>query len=371
MDAKRIVRNASGLGSYGRNLVNALAHTDACPDLLLYAPDKGRDDLRSQIEQSSKVRFAYSGKHCRVARDLWRSRGIVKDLGRDGIDLYHGLSGELPHGLRNAGIKGLVTIHDLIFMRHPEYYHWIDTRIYRRKFYNTLAEADRVVAISECTKRDILYFSDYPAERIDVVYQGCSTAFRTLPTHDDCTRVRRLYDLPAHFLLSVGTIEERKNAMLTVKALGRLPKEECLVLVGRKTSYTDEVMEFAARHGLSDRIRVLHGVPNADLPAIYHLADVFVYPSRYEGFGIPIIEAIQSGLPVVAATGSCLEEAGGPHCRYVDPDDDTALAEAIGGFLGDAGLRAHSIALSQQYVRRFENADLARQMLHEYALCMA
>ena len=371
MDAKRIVRNASGLGSYGRNLVNALAHTDTCPELLLYAPDAGRDDLRAQVEPSPKVHFAYSGRHCRIARDLWRSRGIVNDLRRDGIDLYHGLSGELPHGLHKSGVKGLVTIHDLIFLRHPEYYHWIDTRIYRRKFYATLAEADRVVAISECTKRDILYYSDYPADRIDVVYQACSTVFRSTPSVQDCQRVRQLYHLPGHYMLNVGTIEERKNALLAVRALALLPKEICLVMVGRKTSYTNEVMEYAAQHGLSDRISVLHGVPNADLPAIYHQADVFVYPSRYEGFGIPIIEAIQSGLPVVAATGSCLEEAGGPHCRYVDPDDDTAMAQAIDDLMGNNELREKSVKLSRQYIARFENQDLARQMLNEYARCLA
>ena len=366
MDAKRIVRNASGLGSYGRNLVNALTDRSDCPELLLYAPDQGRDDLRSQVRASEKMRFVYSGKHCRMAQDWWRGRTIVKDLLRDGVDLYHGLSGELPQGIRRAGIKSLVTIHDLIFLRHPEYYHRLDVMLYRRKFYRTLHEADRIIAISECTKRDILYYSDYPADRIDVIYQTCSSDFRRTASEAERTAVRRRYSLPDHYILNVGTIEERKNVMLVVKALQQLPRQEHLVIVGRKTGYTNEVMEYAAHHGVDDRIVLLHGVPNTDLPALYQMADVFVYPSRYEGFGVPVIEAAQSGLPVVAATGSCLEEAGGPDNYYVDPDDEDAMASALHRLLTDEAERLRVAHSGSEYVRRFEGNRLAEQMMDEY-----
>lgn len=366
MDAKRIVRNASGLGSYGRNLVNALTDSSDCPELVLYAPDEGRADLRSQVHVSERLRFAYSGKRWRLAQDLWRGKGIVRDLRRDGIGLYHGLTGELPQGVRRAGIKTVVTIHDLIFLRHPEYYHRLDVMLYRRKFYRTLREADRIIAISECTKRDILYYSDYPADCIDVIYQNCSSDFRCTAGDDERAAVRHRYSLPDHYILNVGTIEERKNVMLAVKALQQLPQEEQLVIVGRKTGYTNEVMEYAARHGVDDRIVLLHGVPNADLPALYQLADVFVYPSRYEGFGVPVIEAAQSGLPVVAATGSCLEEAGGPDNFYVDPDDADAMAADINRLLTDEDERRRVALKGSEYVRRFEGNRVAEQMLEEY-----
>ncbi len=151
--------------------------------------------------------------------------------------------------------------------------------------------------------------------------------------------------------------------LLAVKALALLPPEERLVIVGRKTSYTNSVMEYAAAHGLDDRITLLHGAPNDDLHAIYHLASCFVYPSRYEGFGIPIIEAIQSGLPVVAATQSCLEEAGGPDSLYVDPDDDVAMAKAIREAEEN---REERVSRSREYIRRFENSNIAREMMQEY-----
>ena len=365
-DAKRIVANGTGLGSYGRNLVNALALRADGPKLMLYAPDRGRDALRQQVDENERVRFVYSGKHWRISKDIWRRMGMVADLQRDGIGLFHGLSGELPRGIKAAGIPAVVTIHDLIFFPHPEYYHWIDVQLYKRKFYRTLREATRIVAISECTKRDILRYSDYPEDRIDVVYQSCGTAFSAPVSDDKIAEVRHRYGLPARFVLNVGTIEERKNVLLAVKALEKLPSDVALVIVGRRTGYADRVERYAEAHGLQRRVVMLQGIPNADLPAIYQAAGVFVYPSRYEGFGLPIIEAIQSGLPVVAATGSCLEEAGGPANAYVDPDDHEAMARAINLWLSNDNLRQRVVAESREYVRRFESTDLARDMIEIY-----
>ena len=143
-DAKRIVRNGTGLGSYGRTLVNDIARVNPSLRLNLYAPDKGRDELREQIITAPGLTFCYP-KDCHQPLDkaLWRSRGIVKDLKNDGVQLYHGLSGELPWGIRKSGIHSIVTIHDLIFLRHPEFYNWIDTKIYAWKFRQTIRETDR------------------------------------------------------------------------------------------------------------------------------------------------------------------------------------------------------------------------------------
>ena len=369
-DAKRIVRNHTGLGSYSRTLVNALAALDTDDELLLYAPDEGDPQLRRQIEPRHNVRFVYpsrplpfGGKLGMAAR--WREKTIVEQLKADGIELYHGLSGELPAGLKESGIRSIVTIHDLIFLRHPEYYHWWDTLLYRQKFLRTLKEADRIVAISECTKRDILHYGHFPEDRIDIIYQSCSTRFAHPADEHISQRVHAEYDLPAHYILSVGTIEERKNILLAVKALRHLPADLSLGVLGRPTKYLDKVRRYIAEQQLDHRVRFLHGVPNDALPAIYQMAAAFVYPSRYEGFGIPIIEAIQSGLPVVAAKGSCLEEAGGPASLYVDPDDDRALAEALLTALAESDSR---VAASRDYVRRFENSDVARQMMDEYRL---
>lgn len=378
-DAKRIVRNATGLGSYSRTLINSLTAADADTRFILYAPDEGHDDLRQQIAEQPNVTFHIPQSTFHnipllggLRGALWRSHGIVKDLKRDHVNLFHGLSGELPTGLRKAGIPGIVTIHDLIFLRHPEYYNPIDVFLYRRKFRTTLREAQRIVAISECTKRDILAFSDFPEDRIDVIYQSCGTRFRQTATDEERAEVRDLYQLPERFILSVGTIEPRKNALLAVEALLQPSLSDIhLVLVGRQTSYVrKQILPFAERNGLSSRIHLLSGVPNHHLPAIYQQALCFVYPSRYEGFGIPIIEAIQSRLPVVAATGSCLEEAGGPDSLYVHPDDANALAQAVSRSLPGAEGREERIQRSLQYIQRFENNDIAQQMLTLYQRCI-
>ena len=364
-DAKRIVSNATGLGSYGRTLVNDLIRrADDDVDLLLYAPNPGRDDLRQQILINEHADFRYpqsSIVNCQLSilNSYWRTFGITNDLKRDGVQLYHGLSGELPIGLRKAGIPGLVTIHDLIFLRHPEYYPWIDAKLYAWKFRQTLKEADHIIAISQRTKVDIMEFGNVPPERISVVYQSYNPRFSATPSAETQAAVRKRYGLPEHFILNVGTIERRKNLRLAVEALPLLPTDIHLVAVGRQTKYVREIPE-------SPRLHMLSGVPDSDLAAIYSLADAFVYPSRYEGFGIPIIEAIAAGLPVVACTGSCLEEAGGPANLYVNPDDAAGLAEAICQVLPGNPDREQRIQQSQQYIKRFEGLDVAGQMMSIY-----
>ena len=362
IDAKRIVRNGTGLGSYGRTLVNDLAQYPLC--LNLYAPDKGRDDLRTQVEGHDNVSFLFphSSFHFPLSKSYWRSRGIVADLKRDGIQLYHGLSGELPIGIRRSGIKSVVTIHDLIFLRHPEFYNPIDVQIYKWKFHQTIKEADHIIAISECTKRDILEYGGklISEDNITLIYQSYAQRFNTsLNSKFSILNSQR-------YVLSVGSIEPRKNTMLALKALHHLPDDISLVLVGRHTAYTDKLTQYARTNGLEHRLRILHGVPDADLPALYAGAEAFVYPSVYEGFGIPIIEAIRCGLPVVACTGSCLEEAGGPDSLYVDPDDAEGMADAIRRSLKDADGRQERIQRSQDYIKRFDGKDVAGQVFQLY-----
>jgi len=364
VDAKRIVRNGTGLGSYGRTLVNDLIRLgDSELTLRLYAPDEGREELRSQVIEGAE--FCYPAATLRggvsgLRKAWWRSRGIVDDLVRDGVEVYHGLSGELPTGLRRHGIRSVVTIHDLIFMRHPEYYHWWDAKIYEWKFRQALHEADRIIAISERTRQDILELGgEAYKDRINVIYQSFAPRFSTEVRQEKKAEVRARYKLPQRYVLSVGTIERRKNLALAAEAVELLPQDIHLVAVGRQTDYVRSLPH-------DERIHLLSGVPDSDLAAIYALAETFVYPSRYEGFGIPIIEAIAAGLPVVACTGSCLEEAGGPDTLYVGPDDVIGMAESIKMSLRGARGRADRIVRSRDYIRRFQGNDVAAQVAEIY-----
>lgn len=363
-DAKRIVRNGTGLGAYGRTLVNDLAQYPL--QLSLYAPDKGRDDLRTQIIQRPNVAFKYANKPWPFGKAYWRSRGIVNDLQRDGVQLYHGLSGELPSGIRNSGIPSVVTIHDLIFLRHPEFYNPIDVKLYTWKFRRTLREATHIIAISECTKRDIIHYGQVPEEKISLIYQSCAQRFGAEPDPVVQQQVAQQYQLPERYILNVGSIESRKNVLQAVQSLLYIPADISLVIIGRPTPYTHKVMAYAQRHNLQHRVKVLHGVPDEHLPAIYSMAEVFVYPSVYEGFGIPIIEAIRCGLPVVGCSGSCLEEAGGPDNIYVAPGDVLGMANAIRRSLADADHRDERIQRSQAYIQRFAGIDVAGQVNELY-----
>lgn len=367
-DAKRIVRNFTGLGSYSRTLVNDLsAIVPKGTSMLLYTPDEGRTELRSLVKETQYMKYVYPQKHTfKIMRDIWRVKGIVEDMKKDNVDLFHGLTGELPSGIRKAGIKTVVTIHDLIFMHHPEYYNWIDTKIYAWKFRRTCKEADRIIAISECTKRDIMRFGGVEPQKIDVIYQSCSTEFKVRESEKKLQEVHSTYMLPKRYIVNVGTIEERKNILLAVKAMPMIPSDVSLVVVGRPTPYAGNVKAYVEKNNLGGRVKFLHNVPHEDLPAIYQMAEACVYPSRYEGFGLPIIEAIQSGLPVVACTGSCLEEAGGNDSIYVKPDDAYGMAEALKQVLQGAPGREERIKKSQLYVKRFEGNNVAQKVLDVY-----
>ena len=366
-DAKRALSNGTGLGNYCRTLLNDLGTIDTTDSFRLYVPDLGRDDLRSQLDMPRNMSFVTpANKLVKPLRSLWRIKGIVNDLKRDGVDIYHGLTGELPFGISSTGIKSVVTIHDLIFMRHPEYYSPIDVAIYKWKFRNAIRQANRIIAISECTRRDIMELGEIDDSRIDVVYQSCDTRFHLQVSPEQKQDVRARYSLPKRYVLFVGTIEERKNALLAAQALPYLSDEIHLVLVGRQTAYAKTIFSFARQNGLANRIHMLSGVPTSDLYAIYQQAECFVYPSRYEGFGIPVIEAIQSRLPVIACTGSCLEEAGGPDNVYVDPDEPQEMAMAIKSITDNPDAARQIVTRSLDYIRRFENGNVAQEMLNVY-----
>ena len=374
-DAKRAVANGTGLGSYSRTLINDLARYPL--RLRLYAPDEGRDDLRTQIQDRANVTLHTPHSTFHIPHSSFHIPHSTFHIPHP--SLYHGLSGELPIGIRKSGIPSVVTIHDLIFLRHPEYYHWIDTKIYAWKFRQTISEATHIIAISECTRRDILHYApELDPARISVIYQSCAPKFALHTPHSSSPDIspstfhipHSTFHIPpsSKYILSVGTIEARKNILLAVKALetSQLPDDLHIVIIGRHTPYTDTVARYARDHGLEARVHILHNVSDAELPAYYAAAEAFVYPSRYEGFGIPIIEAISCGLPVVACTGSCLEEAGGPDTLYVSPDDPQAMAAAIAQVLKGAPGRDQRILRSREYIRRFQGNDVAGQVYRLY-----
>ncbi len=362
-DAKRACQNSTGLGNYSRFVLSGLSRRASSLRLLLYAPNPQKTRYLNGLDNAPAVEMRFPmSKWWKRLRSLWRVWGMTHDLERDGIQLYHGLSNELPLNIRRArGIKTIVTIHDLIFLRYPQSYKTINRWIYHYKFRRACRVADRIIAVSECTKRDIIRFFHTPAEKIKVVYQGCDEQFRSVATQEQKDAVRQRYQLPDRYILFVGSIEERKNLMLLAQAFALLPDNDIhVVAVGKRTRYANRVQAFIDSQALGSRFHMLNDVLFSELPALYQMAAVFVYPSRFEGFGIPLLEALCCGTPVIGCTGSCLEEAGGPSSIYVDPDDEQALARAIQRVLSDEVLRRQMITAGHEYAERF-----LEEQLHE------
>jgi len=361
-DGKRAVQNNTGLGNYSRYIIELMSEFYPDNEYVVFAPKQNDNPRLKTLLARHNVTWRFpNGLYARF-RTLWRSFGVCQELRRTQTDLYHGLSGELPVGVRNTGVKSVVTVHDLIFLRFPQYYRLIDRLIYRWKFRYACSKADKIIAISDCTKRDIVHFFGVPPDKIEVVYQGCHPLFDEQVNNLEMQSLSAKYSLPDRFILSVGTIEERKNLLLTVKALCLLPDNIHLVAVGKSTTYEKTVLNFAAQHNLSSRLHIIHGATLEELRAFYHLAQVFVYPSRFEGFGIPVLEAITCGTPVIAASGSCLEEAGGNGALYVQPDDHTALANNIVNILNNSDLRNSMKHDAKRQAERFTPTIIAARM---------
>jgi glycosyltransferase involved in cell wall biosynthesis len=368
-DAKRAFLNNTGLGNYSRSVIKSLASTFPENEYFLYTT--------KQIQNSrTAAMLSYPGVKVRtpampILKSLWRSRFVVNCLLKDKIDLYHGLSHEIPVSIQNTSIKTVVTIHDLIFLRYPQYYKPADRKIYEMKFRNACKNADKIIAISEQTKRDIIHYFGTDEAKIEVVYQSCDPSFAQQYTTDHLNTIRSTYHLPEKFLLNVGTIEDRKNLMLIVKALSEIPEAVKLVVIGKETPYAMKVKKYLAEHQLKNRVLFLKDIPFSDLPAIYQLAKIFIYPSEFEGFGIPVLEALNAGVPVIAATGSCLEEAGGPASLYVSPTDPKALATAVNKVLQDPNLSNNMITAGKLHAAQFKENAHAENLMRIYKNLLA
>lgn len=377
-DAKRAAQNRTGLGNYSRFVVRILSECFADNQYHLYTPKPQRMPYISEIPTLTSLHLHFPPKGLwSKLRSIWRVWGITHDIRKDGIDLFHGLSNELPLNIGTPmqrkekwgenRCKYVVTIHDLIFIHTPQYYHWIDRQIYNYKFRRACQCADRVIAVSEYTKQEIMRYYHTPEEKIDVVYQGCDPVFAKDIDSNKLQEVSKKYQLPDKFVLYVGSIEERKNLMLVARAMATIKDKGIhVVAVGRRTPYVDKIEDYLKEQGMEQMFHFCHKVPYEDLPSFYKLARTFAYPSRIEGFGIPLLEAITSGVPAIGCTGSCLEEAGGKNSIYVAPDDVSGMADAIVRTCTDESLRQQMIKTGKEYALNFTDEKLANDLMDIY-----
>lgn len=368
LDAKRLFLNFTGLGNYSRYILDTLLQYRPEDHFYLYTP-KIKPNKRAEhyfghpaidiIQPKGMMKLP-------LLSSIWRSSQVVKEPSFSDLDIFHGLSHELPLHIP-AQIKKFVTVHDLIFYRYPQFYSAIDVITYKQKLRSACERADKVMAISEQTRKDIIEFLHIPSEKISVVYQGCHDQFRKTVSPEERQRIQLQYQLPDTYILNVATIEERKNAAGLIRAYAQLPKslQIPLVIIGRATAYMKKVKTEIEKYGLHNEIIFIHAVDFSDLPAIYQMASVFVYPSLFEGFGIPLLEAAESGVPVITSTGSCFGEAAGPDAVYVDPLDSGELGKAMAHVLSSDNMKRTTA--QKEYVKKFWPEQTARAVNAFYA----
>jgi glycosyltransferase involved in cell wall biosynthesis len=362
-DAKRAFFNRSGLGNYSRDTISILSEYFSMNEYVLYTP---KPDKSIPFNKSRNISISGpTGFWTKKFPSYWRTYKMAEQLIQEKIQLFHGLSNELPVGIENTQIPSVVTIHDIIFMRYPQFYTSVDRNIYIKKFKHAASQASRIISVSQQTKEDLIEFFKVKENKIDVIYQGCNPIFWNSISETDRLETLMKYNIPKEYILCVGTIEERKNILKVIKAIHKSKIRIPLVIIGKPTPYLSKVQAFV-EYNRMDNVIFLHNVPTEDLPAFYQNAKIFVYPSLFEGFGIPILEALTSKTPVITSRGGCFAEAGGKSSIYIDPENIDELADTISQILNSATLRDNMIIDGFVHAQQFRQDKIASNIMGVY-----
>jgi len=359
-DAKRAFLNSSGLGNYSRNTLNALHRYYHDNKYVLYTPE-----IKNELFQNYKQFEVISPESSlsKLFNSLWRNFSVSGQLKNHDIELFHGLSNELPNGIHKTNIPSAVTIHDLIFIRFPEFYKTIDRKIYFNKVKYACSSAQKIIAISEQTKEDIIRFFNVDQNKIEVVYQSVSPVFFERKNAND---LRVKYNLPEQFILSVGTHEPRKNQLSILKAVNAEKMDIQVVFVGKATSYTKKLTSFIEANKMKNQVKFLNNISENDLACLYQMANISVYISFFEGFGLPVIEAMASGCPVITTNISCLPETAGGAALLCTPNDIEQLGKQIKTLMENKELRSELIQKGIERAKLFHPENFSQKMISLY-----
>lgn len=368
IDAKRVFFNNSGLGNYGRRFYLALAKNIPEDNFFLYSPRPVDDDnpyLKEIQVSNTKIRKPERKLHRLFGGSVWRTRFINSQLHKDSIDFFYGLSNEIPFGTANKSMKKIVVIHDLIFLRYPELYPAIDTFFYKKKTRYACKHADYIIAASEQTKKDIIDFYGIGKDKISVLYPCSDQMFYSEKIDDPDV----FFKIGRKYIISIGAITPRKNLMKTVEALNLLKDNYKLDLVvigtavGLGREYLKRIQDYIAVNKLEDRVHFLGNVPYHFVPGLCRKAEMMVYPSLFEGFGMPIVEGLFSKIPVITSNGGCFPEAGGDAAEYVNPDDSHEIASRISKIMESPELRQEMVLKGIRHAEKFTQENIEQMIL--------
>lgn len=361
-EAKRVFENRSGLGNYSRNTVNMLAKFYPENRYKLFAPKY--TDLYT-LPDSAEV-FTPKSLLFKFFKSYWRLHQVTRLLSKNNIDVFHGLSHALPYGIEKTGVPSVVTIHDLIFMRFTEYYKWIDRKMYESLYRSSCQNATKIIAISNQTKTDLIHYFSIEASKIEVIYQSCDNRFYERVSEEQKSSIRLKFNLPVKFILCVGTIEKRKNQLAILQGVVLEKLDITVVILGKSTEYFGQVNQFIIEHNIQKQVIFLHNTSFPELQTIYQMAELMIYPSFFEGFGLPVLEAQASGCPVITSNISSLPEAGGEGALYIDPQDIAAIGQSINNVLSNNTLKNELIQKGTSNAALFSEEFVAARLMKLY-----
>lgn len=360
-DAKRAFLNETGLGNYSRNTLNAIKRYFPENHYVLFTPEI-TDDLFKQYKDFDVI--SPDSSVSKIFKSLWRSFSLSGQLKKHELDIFHGLSNELPDGIHKTDVPSIVTIHDLIFMRFPQFYKTVDRNIYYQKVKYATASANKIIAVSSQTKEDIIdYFKGDP-EKIEVLHQSISPIF--FDKHE-ISMLPSKYELPDKFVLAVGTLEHRKNQLSLLKAVKAEKLDISVVFVGKPTGYATELLKFISENNMDLQVKFLNNIPEEDLAGLYRLAELSVYISVFEGFGLPVIESMASGCPVLTSNVSCLPETAEGAAMLCDPSDAEDIGEKIKELLENEKTRDTFIQKGKDRAVRFHPESYSKKLISLYS----
>ncbi len=374
-DGKRAFQNNTGLGNYTRSLIASLAKEFPEHQYTLFA---ARQTDLFDVKQFPNIQV--KGPQNNFDKQFpgwWRRSSIIKNIEAEGMNIFHGVSNELPRRIDKISTKTVITVHDLIFERYPETYHFDERYTHRWKMKNSCRIADAVIATSKQTKEDLINYYKIPEEKIFVCYQNCNPIFEKKISGEEKALVKKRYQLPDRFFLFVSSITKRKNLIAICKALLVLKDKMTipLVVIGDGKKEKEYVKRYLHANGLEKQLIFLNELPQAresgfvksiDFPAIYQQALALVYPSCFEGFGIPLLEALWSRLPVISSNSSSLPEVAGDAALYFSPDDTEILAGQMYRIASDTEFADHLKSKGFAQAGQFTAQQHAQKVMDVY-----
>lgn len=333
-DAKRAFMNKTGLGSYSRILIAGFMERYKENEYYAYTPK-----IKIPFHQSLKASLHIiqpDGFFEQLFSSYWRSMGIGKLIKEGQLDIYHGLSAELPMNIQQFKGKKIVTIHDVIYERYPQTYPFIDRLIYRRKTAHACRNADIIITVSEHTKSDLIHYYGVDEKKIKVIYASVNPIFFEPLAEDKVDSIVQEQGIAKPYLICISSFHPRKNQLNSIRAFQQSKAfvDHSFILVGNGGSEMKTIQNYIDEHQLKNVV-ILKNIQNAQLPYLIAGAHLVVYPSIYEGFGMPIAESMAVGAPIIASNSSSLPEVGGDVVKYFDPNSITSIQSAMDAVLSN------------------------------------